>query len=92
MKTILAFMLIAYVSFVHPLCAITGAPTGQPPKRNSRPTPPVIYDDPIDACPYYTGKPVCCNKDQQASMCIIFPCSNFSNSQRTKEHRHIVRN
>ncbi len=66
MKTII--FLLCLLPFTYPLCAFTGMPTGLPPKKNRHPAPPVLYSDPNEPCPYYTGKPVCCNHFQQMAM------------------------
>ena len=66
-------VLICYISsLVYSMCSITGMPSGMPPKKNLHPTNPIIYDNEVfDICPTFTGKPVCCNKNQRDALCNV---------------------
>lgn len=76
-------VLFSLFTYSSQMCAFTGSPKGLPPKRNSRPTPPITYSEPIEACPYYTGKPVCCNRYQHLIM-RIFPFAYLKKCQISK--------
>ncbi len=60
--TVLLFATL-FVPFADCNCAFVGAPTGQPPKKLAKPSPPfMIKENP--ACPYYANTYGCCSDIQ----------------------------
>ncbi len=75
--TALVVILIQIFPLADSLCVMNGMPKGQAPKKFTHPTQPVTYPGPIEACPYYTGKPICCNRLQQTVMSTLYCMSQL---------------
>ena len=58
-------------------CSFGGGLPNHPPKKYEIPIPPKIYNNSIDACPYYTGKPACCDQIQQQQLLQNFQQIDF---------------
>lgn len=49
-------------------CAFGSSPAHFPPRKYANPIPPKVYPGVNDPCPYYTGKPVCCDELTQSQL------------------------
>ena len=67
MRILLSIWLFS--AYIQCKCSMLGS-TGvnEPPIKLDPPMDPVIYSQDNVACPYLTGKPVCCNEEAQKQM------------------------
>ena len=65
-----AFLSI-FLYIAHARCVMLGSTgTNEPPIKLDPPADPVLYAQENVACPYYSGKPVCCNEEAQKQLGI----------------------
>jgi len=78
MKIVLQIIVQIFIfDFVSNSCSFGGGISHHPPKKFEIPIPPKLYNHSIDACPYYTGKPVCCDQIQQDQLSQNFQQIDF---------------